>query len=144
MSKIKKVILSISIALTMLGALIFGLCLNVNQPLKTSSFSSDDNVCESVDTSTQAKPQHYTYNPNELTIQDGTNQIDYCYVPSQNNLQAKAIAYEYVFGNTMDKTTGIRLKSIDTTGLGVNVSYLYSDKQITTDKEHTTNTKFEM
>ena len=140
MSKIKKVILSISIALTMLGALIFGLCLNVNQPLKTSSFSSDDNVCESIETSIQVKPQHYTYKPEQITIKKGTDNI--VFVPSNNQqISSKAVAYEYIFTNSMNIDSAVEIQEI--TASNYTISYAWADKSLQ-DEEIVSYSKFEI
>ena len=126
----------------MLGALVFGLCINRDKSLETSTFCDWGGVHYQPIDKVEPKPEHYTYKPDEITIQEGSNQINYYYTPSENNKQTKAIAYEYVFGNTMEQTTALRLQEIDTADLGVNVSYLYSNSKITTEKEHTTDTKF--
>ncbi len=112
-------------------------------------YTTIQGVVENIDETPQIK--YYNYAPNTIKVVGGSDTINFNYTPSTNiasttsveeytfptgsdidpkhvkNIDARAgqtIAYEYVFGNAMNRTAAVNLKSIgDTTG--VTVSYLW-------------------
>lgn len=136
MKKVKKIVLGISLAFTMLVALIVGVCINSANSLHHSVLGEYNNL--------DAKENivKYTYAPNEIKVQKGGKTLNYEYTPNATSEQSKTIAYEYCFSNPMEQTTAINLKYIDTTG--VKVSYLYTNDKINTELSHTTETQFKL
>ncbi len=113
-------------------------------------------VVENIDETPQIN--YYNYAPNTIKVQRGSDTINFNYTPNVEstasttsveeytfptstsidpkyvkNIDARAgqtIAYEYVFGNTMNRSAAVNLKSIgDTTG--VTVSYLWRTTPLT-------------
>ena len=128
MKLVKKLVLSFSIVLTMAVAFVIGYIGNksVNNsivvdsaPIQTSK--NDETI--------------YHYSAGEVRFQRGTDVINYNYTPSVNASAetVKPVAYEYCFGNNLNRSTAVSLKSIDTTG--VNVTYAYSYNQKLTNKD---------
>ncbi len=119
MSFAKKLVLSLSIFVTMMIALVVGVIGNAN----ISSSNEGKGADEVVNSNTTR-----IYQPGEVTMREGGDTISYSYVPSNNARSSSAVAYEYVFGSTRDELTGVNLKAFDTTG--VNVNYAFSNEQL--------------
>ena len=136
MSKIKKLILGLSVALTMAIAFVVGaIGLNHNKPITNSQISSE------VETGKVQKPTSYTYAPNQVEIVKGGDTLNFVYQPdSLSQATSYVKAYEYIFGSTMDETMAVNLKYIDTSE--VNVSYVYSSTQLDTTQSITGETTF--
>ena len=89
------------------------------------------------------KPTTYTFEPGEVVVQKGGSTLNFNYKPSANaQADATTVAFEYVFGNTMDRATAVNLKEIDTTD--VNVSYTWSSSRIDFSTTVTTYTNYEL
>ena len=130
MSIRKKIILGVSVAFAMLVAFAIGL-ININKDHSIPP-QIPTNKGQVVDIDNE-KPTTYTYLPGEVVVKNGDDVINYNYVPGASATEdttATTIAYQYIFGNTMDVAMAVKLKSIDTTG--VNVSYTYSDTPLDT------------
>ena len=134
MNKIKKLVLSLSVAITMAIAFVVGLVgLNQDKPLKNNTSPQNVNaINQDVQTSQNlARPvkKTLTFKEGDLEIRAGGNNIDFSYSP--DNIQgATSVAYQYVFNNPMTDPMAVNLKSIDTTG--VTLSYAYFDSAQTT------------
>ena len=136
MSKIKKLVLSLSVALTMAIAFIVGVIgLNANKPQNSSVVEK----C-SRPSVTETKPATYTYAPNQVQIVKGSDQIRYEYQPDVLSNETTVTAYEYMFGSILDETMAVNLKYINTTD--VNVSYAYSSTPLDTTQSITGETTF--
>ena len=145
MTKIKKLILSLSIAFTMCVVLVIGFVLN-SSPNPSNALggggtikSSDTEVSQEV-----VKPTTYTYLPGEVLFKRGGSTLSYNYTPSADMKDgAKTVAYEYCFGNSMNRATAVNLKEIDTTD--VTVSYAWSlNTKLDTTQSITTYTNYEL
>lgn len=126
MSFVKKLTLSLSVIVTMAIAFVVGIVINVKPNNAGVVVNGDANSTSIEKPLVSEKPTTYTYAPNEIVIKKGASDLKYTYIPSVDSKDdsATTVAYEYVFGNTMDRATAVNLKSIDTTG--VNVGYYYS------------------
>lgn len=145
MKLVKKLILSLSIVVTMCIAFVIGCVGHCSSAPKSQMGGGAINNTESstkIETPTKVKkPTTYTYAPNEIKVRKGENTLNYTYTPSVNSKDtATAVAYEYCFGNPMNQATAVNLKSIDTTG--VNVSFYYSDTKLDTTESVTGETRF--
>ena len=121
MTKLKKLVLSLSLVLVMSVALVVGL---VSTKDTTGAEPTSPKYEELVtDTVEIKKPVKLNYAPGEIQFQKGGNQIEYTYNPSVNSTEEPvvkpAVAYEYIFTNTMDGAAAIHLKGIDTNGVDV-------------------------
>ncbi|MBQ7797967.1 MAG: leucine-rich repeat protein [Clostridia bacterium] len=133
MSKIKKLVYSLSVAVTMAISFVIGVLGNENSkpsvindvPINTTISTST--VTNTSYTYTPIKPQKFSFRQDEVSIQQGSIEINFDYQPSVN-VKATSVAYEYKFSNPMNKLMAVNLKAIDTTG--VTVSYAYSDTQL--------------
>ena len=132
MSKIKKLVLGLSVALTMAIAFVVGL-IGVNQTSNqtvgggTSSTKPSNNLEFEIE---ETKPTTITHAPNEIKVVEGGDTINYSYSPDVNAKDnAKTIAYEYVFGATAD-TMAVDIAGIEAED--VDISYIYSDSRIDT------------
>ncbi|MBQ8522590.1 MAG: leucine-rich repeat protein [Clostridia bacterium] len=162
----KKIVLSLGIMLSMLIALVVSVVgfqpkVSNNTSSEGTGSTPNNNVSTNVDTNLDAKvekPATYTYQPGEIEVQKGGSTLNFTYTPSVNAMEGEedAIgseeegedttttpitkAYEYIFGNVMDKTIAINLNYIDATG--VNISYAWSDTRLDTSTSITTYTSF--
>ena len=124
MSIRKKIILSVSIFVTMLVAFVSGFIVHNN--VNTSSPSAPS-------TTEQTKPTTRIFNAGEVSVQRGDNSnINFSYTPSVDaqEVSANTKAYEYIFGNTEDDTVAITLQPI-VAGEGVTISYKASTTPLT-------------
>ncbi len=127
MAKAKKLILSLSIAITMMIALVVGLKFSVNDSENSiigDIASSTPTIAETVK---PIKSQKYTFKPGEVLIQKGGDSLDFNYVPEVNS-GSTSIAYEYIFNNPMGKDMAVDLHPISATD--VTLSYAYSDTKL--------------
>ena len=140
----KKVVLSLSILFTMCIALVIG-CVG-NSSSKSSKVLGDNNTSDThVVTDIVEKPTTYTYQPGEVMVKKGGNTISFNYSPSVNATEdtPTTVAYEYCFGNSMNRATAVNLKEIDTTD--VTVSYAWSlNTKLDTTQSITTYTNYEL
>jgi len=128
MRLVKKLILSFSIVLTMAIAFVIGYIGNKD--------TNNGFVVDNTPTQTSKNDETiYHYNAGEVRFQRGTEVINYNYTPSINSSAetVKPVAYEYCFGNNLNRSTAVNLKSIDTTGVNVTYAYSYNQKLTTTD-----------
>ena len=144
MTKVKKLVLGVSVALSMLVALVVGFVCNFGSPTSknvasNTTISGDTEVSQEV-----VKPTTYTYLPGEVLFKRGGSTLNYNYTPSTDMKDdAKTVAYEYCFGNTMQEATAVNLKEIDTTD--VTVSYAWSlNTKLDTTQSITTYTNYEL
>lgn len=122
----------------MLSALIFGLCLNGDKPLKTSDFSSEA-YNQTVD-DVQPKPKHYTYKPEQIIIVQGTDTI--VFEPNNNQLASgSVVAYEYIFSNTMSVDSAVEIQEISAPNY--TISYAWADNSLQ-DEEIVSSSEFEI
>ncbi|MBQ7798783.1 MAG: leucine-rich repeat domain-containing protein [Clostridia bacterium] len=126
MTKMKKLILSVSVLVTMLVALVIGFTIPNDKASNPTTPANNGGAVSNAD-----KPLTYTYNPGEVRVQKGDDIINYQYEPGVNGMEdtATTVAYEYVFGNPMSVAMAVWLKSIDSTD--VNVSYVYRTTPLT-------------
>ena len=68
------------------------------------------------------------YQPHEVVVRTGGDTLNYSYNPSIDSKENNVIAYEYKFGNVMERKTGVNLKSINTDNL-VEIKYAYLSDQ---------------
>ena len=141
MSKIKKLILGLSVAVTMAIAFVVGFA-GLNQPKATNNTPSAPD-CELVTPGLkQDKPATYNHAPNTITVKKGGDTINYSYRPDVTAMaNEKVVAYEYCFGST-DVDMAVDIKELD--GTGVNVSYIYSDTKLDTTQLQTSYTDYEV
>ena len=144
MTKVKKLVLGVSVALSMLVALVVGFVCNFGSPTSknvasNTTISGDTEVSQEI-----VKPTTYTYLPGEVLFKRGGSTLNYNYTPSADMKDdAKTVAYEYCFGNTMQEATAVNLKEIDTTD--VTVSYAWSlNTKLDTTQSITTYTNYEL
>ena len=119
----KKLILSLSVAVVMAMATIFGM-MGLHTPRQNVQKEAGTNQ-ETTTPAVTRKPKTYTYNANDVKIVKGGDVINYKYQP--NKLlgdTASVTAYEYCFGSSMDETMAVSISSINTTD--VEVSFTYS------------------
>jgi len=141
----RKIILSLAIMVTMCLASVIVVAGGRNQTSVVEGGQVSEKPTTDIVQVEKKKPTTYHFEPGEVVFQRGGNILNYSYTPSVNAKEegAKPIAYEYVFGNPMDKAMAVNLKSIDTTG--VTVSYAYSkDGKITNTESVTSSTEFEL
>jgi len=130
MKFVKKLVLSLGIVVTLAIAFVVGITGKANssaEPTAPNQAVQDENT---------KKPVKLNYEPGEVVFQRGGSVINYNYNPSVNSAEEEAVkpvAYEYMFGNTMDVATAVNLKSIDTTGVTVTYAYSYEGKLTDTD-----------
>ena len=146
MNKVKKLILSLGVAVSMAIAFVVGL-VGINQGKSSKVLGNNVNgeqeyVAPKVEFE-QSKPATITHAPNEIKVQKGGDDINYSYQPDNNSKDnAKTVAYEYCFGSTVD-AMAVDVKAIgDTTG--VDISYIYSDTEIDTESIQTSYTRFDI
>ncbi|MBQ8522901.1 MAG: leucine-rich repeat domain-containing protein [Clostridia bacterium] len=144
MKLMKKVVLSLSILFTMCIALVIG-CVG-NSSSKSSKVLGDNNTSDThVVTDIVEKPTTYTYAPGDVMVKRGGNTISFNYSPSVNATEdtPTTVAYEYCFGNSMNRATAVNLKEIDTTD--VTVSYAWSlNTKLDTTQSITTYTNYQL
>jgi len=124
MTKLKKLVLSLSLVLVMSVALVVGFVFNKDTTgAEPTSPKYEEVVADNVEVK---KPVKLNYEPGEIQFQKGGKQIEYTYNPSVDSAEEepviKPVAYEYIFTNTMNGAAAIHLKGIDTTA--VNVTYV--------------------
>ncbi len=126
MSKIKKLLISFSVIVTMaIAFVVASVGLNAKD-VKTNS--------RNVDIGKTFKDMFavtdYKFTTNEVKFgQSKGNTIKYEYKPDVNTKESSSVAFEYVFNNPMSKTMAISLENINTSG--VTVSFAYSDNRLT-------------
>ncbi len=122
MTKMKKLMLSLTIAFTMAIAFVVGFV-----GLKDKGYTNTP----AQEMGEVSKPTTRTYLPGEVEfVQCAQGQgINYSYTPDVNAKNGTVKAYEYCFTNVADETMAINLKSIDKTG--VNVNYAVSETKLT-------------
>ena len=137
MSIAKKIVLGLSVALTMAIAFVVGLVgLNPNKAVSGSVVEQSSTTKD-----VQAKPISYTYQPNQVQVVSGSDTLRFEYQPDGLTKDSSTVkAYEYMFGSTMDTTMAINLKYINTTD--VEVSYVYSATKLDTTQSITGETSF--
>ncbi len=120
MSKLKKIVLSVSVAFSMMIALVVGfICVNNKDNAVPVSNSTVVNNAQ--------KTGVKVYQAQDVRLQRGGDNINYSYVPSVGAKEsAKTVAYEYVFRGVMDQTA-INIKSLDSTD--VTLTYAYLDEK---------------
>ena len=124
-------------------ALVIGVIGNSSQPKEVGVVNNNGTNDTKVEIPAKVeKPATYTFEPGEVVVQNGKNTINYTYNPSANSQSTGTVAYEYIFGNTMDRATAVNLKEIDTTD--VNVSYVWSTTRLDTTQSLTTYTNYEL
>ncbi|MBQ7798584.1 MAG: leucine-rich repeat domain-containing protein [Clostridia bacterium] len=129
MSKFKKVVLSLCIAIVMFIAVGFGFMLNTPDKVYNNSCEGLPATLTNNTTVSGDKSTIYTYNPQDIKIVAGTDTINYSYQPSVDSTStATTTAYEYVFGSNMDTTMAIDLGDIS--GTNVNIGYVYSNSKL--------------
>ena len=136
----KKIILSVSVFVAMLVALVTGIiCIQ-----KTDNSTP---TTPALDKGNVQKPTTYTYQAGQIELV-GTNQttIDFNYMPSSMATENTATvkAYEYIFGrpSNVEQTMAVTLQSMQEIE-GVDISYVYSSTPLTFDSTTTSQTKFE-
>ena len=136
MSKIKKIVLGLSVALTMAIAFVVGLVgLNQTKPVANSDINGE------VQTSKVQKPTSYTYAPNQVEVVKGGDTLRFEYQPNGLTRDTSNVkAYEYMFGSNRDETMAVNLKYINTTDVAV--SYVYSSTPLDTTQSITGETSF--
>ena len=132
----KKIVLSLSVALTMAIAFVIGLVGLNNKPVNTNS---PINKAETNQIATN-KPTTYTYNPGEFEIVEGGGTINYSYQPDTITNNAIVKAYEYQFSSVNDDEMAVAIKSIDTTD--VEVSYAWSNEKLDTTQTITSQAEY--
>ena len=127
----RKIILSLAIMVIMCLASVIVVVGGYNQ---ASAVQVSEKPTADIVRTEKKKPTTYHFEPGEVVFQRGGNTLNYSYTPSVNVKEegAKPVAYEYVFGNSMDEPIAVNLKSIDTTA--VRVSYAYSHEGKIDDK----------
>ena len=116
MTRVKKIILGLSIVFVMAIAFVIGCVGNSsNKPV----------VAENVE---PKQLTTYNFEENEVKVKRGSSNLKYSYIPNPDSKAGSSVAYEYTFNNPMSVQMGVNLKSIDTTG--VTVSYAYSDTKL--------------
>ena len=147
MSKIKKLVLGLSVVVTMAIAFVIGLLgvkPTTNSQLSTSSTDATHStiINDNKQSVTKVeKPLTYTYLPGEVIVREGDDRINYNYIPSiDSKSSASVVAYEYAFGNVMSDNMAVYLKSIEADG--VDVSYVYRDTRLTNTESVTCETTF--
>ncbi len=122
MSKLKKLLLSSVIAVTMAIAFVVGIVGlnkdNVTNKTKLTQVAYSD----------MFEVKQYSYDNNEVLMCKGKDNIKYSYIPGVNSKETSVVSFEYRFNNPMSTPMAINLDSIDTTG--VTVSYAYSDTKL--------------
>lgn len=132
MNKLKKIVLSVSIVVTMLMAFVMGLASNSNN-IKVGKVIATTG--EEVVTPKAEKPKTHTYQPGEIRVEDGTDTINFSYIPEIHSKEgtSNTVAYKYVFKGIMEETA-INLKYINVENTGVTVRYKVSDEAINVDE----------
>ncbi|MBQ7797927.1 MAG: hypothetical protein IJ371_02260, partial [Clostridia bacterium] len=116
MTRVKKIILGLSIVFVMAIAFVIGCVGNSsNKPV----------VAENVE---PKQLTTYNFEENEVKVKRGSSNLKYSYIPNPDSKAGSSVAYEYTFNNPMSLQMGVTLKSIYTTG--VTVSYAYSDTKL--------------
>ena len=140
MSKIKKLIMGLGIAFTTCMIAVVGLVLVPKAP----ETNKPSDVVQST-TAKPKKPTSYTYKAEDISLQRGGNTISYNYSPTSNMKDTpKVVAYEYMFGNTMHRTAGVNIKSINTTDVKITYAWSSTGRLNLEDDSITTYTKFEL
>ena len=126
MSKLKKLVLGLSVLTTMLIAFVIGVVGTKNNSA-TLPVNSENQV------NIDDKTDKYVYKAGEVSIKEGKDVINFEYIPSQNStsikVNATTTAYEYVIGNNMSTAMALDLNEIEVTG--VTVRYHWSPSQVT-------------
>ena len=131
----KKIVLALSVTFSMLIALVVGL-INVNASKIRQGVG---NLNSNQEATTQ---KTYKYAPGTVSLQRGGSTLNYAYNLKNNQGDTPAtVAYEYSFGNDMDRATAVNLKELDATD--VNISYFWDNKQIDLAETIETKTEFE-
>ncbi len=122
MSKIKKLLLSSVVAVTMAIAFVIGVA-----HVKPGEYKSTQSHLKQVSFNEMFDVKQYTHEIGDVKVKQGGSNLKYEYTP--NATSSNSIAYQYIFNNPMNELMAINLKTIDTTG--VTVSYAYSDTRLT-------------
>ena len=141
MAKFKKMILGLSIVVTMVIAFVVGFA-GLNQTKATNNTPNTLDCELTVPSTSQNKPATYNHAPNTINVKKGGDIINYFYSPDVNSMaNERVVAYEYCFGSS-DVDMAVDIKELDTTG--VNVSYIYSNTQIDVSQAQTSFTEYEL
>lgn len=134
MSKLKKIVLSLGVAVIMLMALVVGTVFNVRASDKVAGSvvsASQAKVKPANTKPTNTKKPGITYQPGEVQFKAGPDVINYSYEPSINaETEAKATAYEYCFGSTMTTAMAVSLKQLEVNTQDVKITYAYSTTKL--------------
>ncbi len=141
--KIKKLVVSLGVAITFILALVVSLVANFSTPKPTYNAGNEDIVTNDTNVSVNnEKPKTIVYNSQDVVLRTGTNNLNYSYTPDVNATDEtpEVVAYEYRFGNPNSYKMAVGLSSIDSES--VNISYMYSDSKLDLSGDLTTYTKF--
>ena len=140
MSIKRKIILSVSVLMAMIVALVSGIVV--------LSRDNKNTLTAPIENGSVQKPTTHTYQPGQIALA-GTNQndINFKYEPASNQteISPSAKAYEYIFGRpaSVEEVMAVTLKPL-ADAEGVDVSFAYStDGPLTFEEEVTTTVKFE-
>ncbi len=144
MSKIKKLVLSLSVVVTMAIAFVVGLVgLNGKNPSPNNPTPSAPS--QSVKPNI-IKPTTHTYKPGEVEIVKCArgDEISYYYSPDVNGTEAepKVKAYEYIFVAEMADTMAVGIKQIPEIE-NITISYKYSFEPLDLDETIVTSSYYE-
>ena len=122
--KAKKIVISLSIALTAVLAVVVGvLAFNKGGKTEPQIFAQPHNQGA---VSSEFKPTTYYFDEGEVNIVDGTERLVYSY--DVNQKASAPIAYEYIFANTVNKEMAVNVKEV--VADGAIVSYHWSDTEL--------------
>ena len=99
MNKIKRIVLSLSIALTIIVALIVSMVFKFND-------SDSDIPAKAVNSDIKYTN---TFEEGEVVIQTGGSNLNYSYTPDINSNAGVSVAYEYIFHNPMNVEQAVNL-----------------------------------
>ena len=146
MSKIKKLLLGLSVSLAMMIAFVIGM---IGLGAKTQVTSNNvENISintnnDQTETKMEIKnPSIQIHEAGDVLVKKGSENISYNYSPDNNQTATQSVAFEYIFGSAMDEDMAIDLCSIDAEG--VDISYVTSDTPLTFDEQVTAVTRFKV
>ena len=128
MKRLKKLVLSLSIVLTMSIAFVLGIVCST-KTVVGSAIQTADKTKTNGASAQLVSPTEYYFEAGEVKLQSGENDpsLDYEYDPNVVELSNGNIAYKYSFTNTMKTATAVSLKDISTDKVSLSYAWQLND-----------------